>query len=170
MADSKRLRILKTLTTYLDSTIRTGSGRPYQHDLQGRVTRGRSYFGDEQSLPHINILESPDGDQDPVEAGQGIAQKSQWILLINGWVDDNPIAPTDPAHNLMADVKMALGQLLLPGSPHDRNPNYLLGGLVTDLLVEPGIVRPPDELSARAYFYLRVVVGVAERLDDPYAD
>lgn len=168
MADSKRLRILKALCDHIEDTVVPGGD--YQHDLTGRVSRGRSYFGDETPLPWVNVIEAPETDRDPFEAGQGLAQKDQWVLLINGWVDDDHAAPTDPAHNLMADVKMALGILLDPGSPHDRNPLYMLGGLIEDFRVEPGTVRPPDELSSRAYFYLRVVVGVAERLDDPYAD
>jgi hypothetical protein len=45
----------------------------------------------------------------------------------------------------------------------------MLGGAIDGLRIEPGTVRPPDETSARSYFYLRVVVDVAESLEDPYA-
>lgn len=164
MADSKRLTILKRLTAHLE-TITTANG--YQHDLQGSVYRGRSVFGDDTPLPCLSIVEALNPDREPRIAGSGITQNEDWVLPIQGWVDDDADNPTDPAHNLMADVKKALGLLIKDTYP-EPNPAYMLGGIVSSVRIEPGTVRPPDESSARAYFYLRVVVGVTEELDDPY--
>lgn len=167
MADSKRLQILKALTAHLE-TIRPVNG--YQHDLLGRVYRGRGAFGSETALPCLSILEALNPDRAPREAGAGLRIKDDWILLIQGWTDTgDENHPTDEAHNLMADVKKALGVLMNEPSPTLPNPSYMLGGIIEGLRVEPGTVRPPDETSARSYFFLRAVVEVAESLEDPYA-
>ena len=171
MADSKRLRILKALTTQIKK-VKPSNG--YTYDLSASVSRGRPYFGRETPLPWVSILESLDPDSEPFRAGQNISQKDLWVLLINGWVEEDPEAsinnPTDPAHNLMAEVKKALASIMNPGTPNNRNPDYLLGDLIEGFRMEAGTVRPPDELSAKAYFYLRVGVEVAETLTDPFAD
>lgn len=165
MADSKRLKILKALTAIIE-TVTVDNG--YQHDLEGRVSRGRVYFGRETPLPWVSILEGVNPDTAPSRAGANAVQRDSWVLLINGWAEDDPDHPSDPAHNLMADVKKALSTILDIGPDRDPNPDYMLGGLLADFAIEPGVVRPPDELSERAYFYLRVVVGVSEKLADPY--
>jgi hypothetical protein len=167
VADSKRLQILKALTAHLE-TIEVANG--YQHNLQKRIFRGRATFGSETPLPCVALIEALNPDRNPMEAGAGLQQKDSWIVLVQGWTDSGSEEhPTDEAHNLMADVKKALGKILNEGSPHNPNASYMLGGVIDGLRVEPGVVRPPDELSARAYFYLRVVIEVAETLEDPFA-
>lgn len=164
MTDSKRLTILKALTTHLQGiTVANG----YQHDLANAVYRGRLSFSEETPLPCINILEPLNPDREPRVTDGGLLQKEDWVLLIQGWVDDDDVNPTDPAHLLMADVKKRLSLLMV--EPY-RNPNpaYMLGSKVAGVFIEPGTVRPPEENSARAYFYLRVVLQVVEHLDDPY--
>lgn len=172
MTDPKRLVILKALTAHL-AAINPGNG--FQHDLTGRVFRGRSGFSSETPLPCLSILEAYNPDRSPLDAGAGLSQKDQWVLLVSGWTDydgDDTLGQepsVDAAHRLMADVKKALGSILDPGpTPHNPNPSYMLGDVIEGLRVEPGTVRPPDETSNRSYFYLRIVVEVAERLDDPY--
>jgi hypothetical protein len=167
VADSKRLVILKALTAHLQG-ITPANG--YQHDLSASVYRGRAVFSAETPLPCINIVEALNPDREPSRTSGRLCQKDDWVLLVQGWTDaeDDGEAPTDPAHLLMADVKKRLGVLLKPDGPYNANADHLLGGLVEDILVEPGTVRAPDETSSRAYFYLRVVVGVTEYLDDPY--
>jgi hypothetical protein len=167
VADSKRLQILKALTAHLEG-IQHING--YQNDLDGRVYRGRAVFGAETPLPCVTIVEALNPDRNPLEAGDGLAQKDFWILLIQGWAESGSDEhPTDEAHNLMADVKKALGKIMDSGSPHNPNPSYMLGGIIEGFRTEPGTVRPPDENSARSYFYLRAVVEVVETLEDPFA-
>lgn len=167
MADSKRLQILKALTAHLETILQING---YQHDLAGRVYRGRGLFGAETPLPCVTIMEGLNPDREPREAGNGLRIKDEWILLVQGWADSgSDLHPTDEAHNLMADVKKALGLLMREPTPTTVNPCYMLGGIIEGLRVEPGTVRPPDETSARSYFFLRVVVDVAESLEDPYA-
>lgn len=166
MADSKRLHVLKRLTTFLEGvTVANG----YDHDLTGRVSRGLAIVSSETPLPWVNIIENLNPDRDPMETGEGLIQQDDWILLLQGWVDtdEDDIYPTDKAHALMADVKRRLSRIIDPGEPTSRNPDYLLGGDIEGFLCEPGVVRPPDEISSTAYFYLRVVVKLVEHLDDP---
>jgi hypothetical protein len=90
------------------------------------------------------------------------------VLLIQGWVEDDHENPTDPAHLLMADVKKRLALAMQTDLSHIPNPLYMLGGKVVGVYVEPGTVRPADENSVRAFFFLRIVLQVVEHLDDPY--
>lgn len=164
MTDSKRLTILKALTEHLQG-ITPANG--YQHDLSAAVYRGRVAFGNDTVLPAVNILEPLNPDREPRVTDGGLLQKEDWVLLIQGWVDDDESSPTDPAHLLMADVKKRLALLMKDPYP-TANPAYMLGNKVAGVFIEPGTVRPPDENSARAFFYLRIVLSVTEHLDDPY--
>lgn len=163
MVDPKRLVVLKALCAHIEAQVRISNG--FQHDLQGRVFRGRSVFGQDDPLPMVSVLEAPRPDQNLVTAKNGV-QLDEWPLYFQGWAQDDPNNPTDPAYRLAADVKQALAMLI------DRRPEsapyYLLGDLVLDLTISPGTVRPPDQVSSWAYFYLPVTVKLKESLTDPY--
>ena len=163
MADPKRLVVLKALCAHIEAQVRISNG--FQHDLQGRVFRGRSVFGQDDPLPMVSVLEAPRPDQNLVTAKNGV-QLDDWPLYFQGWAQDDPSNPTDPAYRLAADVKQALAMLI------DRRPEsapyYLLGDLILDLTIGPGTVRPPDQVSSWAYFYLPVTVKLKESLTDPY--
>lgn len=165
MVDSNRLAAIKQLCTYLETEITEVNG--YQHTLTDKVFRGRYRFGDEDPIPMISFLEAPNADENPLTAGWSEdSQKSNWTLLLQGWVADDDTNPTDPAHNLMADVKKALGKFRLAyyeqaykGTPFDN---------VDQILIEPGVVRPADEVSNKAYFWMRVVLGFSELVSQPF--
>lgn len=174
MADTKRLLMLKALTTYLSTEITVANG--YNYTLTDHVFRGKLFYGEKTPLPAVSILDALNPDRFPRRAGeedQALApdHSELYVLLIQGWVEDDPANPTDPAHNLMGDVKKALAKLNV--GPHPIRggvfPNYRLGGLVTKVEIEPGTVRPPDDLSAKAYFYLRAAFGFYEDLSDPFS-
>lgn len=174
MDDPKRLVMLKALSNYLVSEIKTTNG--YQHNLAS-VFRGRMAIDQSVPLPVLSILDNPDPDRYPSSAGrrgfEHATQNEDYILLIQGWAKDDKINPTDPAHVLMADVRKALAKIARRGSPdsaYQPPPGvYLLGGLITDLAMEPGVVRPPTEqLSSDAFFYMRVSVGFIEDPNDPF--
>ena len=63
----------------------------------------------------------------------------------------------------MGDVKKALGKLI-----DRRNQTGIFDGLANTLSIEPGVVRPPDEQSERAYFWMRIRLEVVEMVGDPY--
>lgn len=163
MNDPFRLRVLKALTAALEE-INPAAG--YQFDLTGKVFRGRDIFGDSDPLPMVSILEAIE-EQAQITAPQASpASTGPWELLIQGFVEDDFQNPTDPAHRLMAEVKKRLVQERI----RDRQYNILgMNGQVTDLKISHGVVRPPDEVSGKAYFWLRLTLEVVENLQDPYA-
>ena len=155
MADTKRLQVLKALTTLLETVPGVQL-----------VSRGRTTFGDRDPLPRVTIVEALNPDREMQPAGDRPQQMDGWVLLLLGHAPDDRDHPTDPAHNLMGEVKKVLARIAdrAPG-----NSDYMLGGLVTRIDIEPGTVRPPDDLSMLAYFYLRVRLTVVERLFDPFS-
>lgn len=178
--DSKRLRTLKALTEHLRTEVTPANG--YEHDLsgEGAVMRGRLYHDEDAPLPGVSILDNIDPDRAPRRTGwQDMAEADTsyegWTLLVQGWVKDDKLNPTDPAFNLMADVRKALAKVLQDADAHagrpTAHPNYLLGGLIEGMTMEPGIARPPMEgVSSRAFFWMRVTLKFVEDQNDPYAD
>lgn len=167
--DPKRLKVLIALSEHISKSL-NGSA-PYTHDIGGRVYRGRGRFSEEEQVPAINILEPLNPDREPGDIGgdERVKQKEDWVLLIQGWSEDDKKNPTDPAHRLMADVKLCLSKIALEaaeGKP--ANKDFMLGGLISDFRMEPGTCRPPDEISAAAFFYMRVVLEVVESVFDPF--
>lgn len=166
MADTKRLLLLKAICDYLFAEIKTANG--YEFDLAS-VRRGKRNFGKELKLPAVAVLENfnPDRLPEPIGGFAGQKVKYDMIYLLNGWCDDSQLAPGDEdgdaAHRLMGDVKKALGKLIVP-----RNQSGFFDGLATTLAIEPGVVRPPDEQSEKAYFWLRIRLEVVEKVGDPY--
>lgn len=171
--DSKRLATLKALTSHLRGDVTLDNG--YEFDLQNGVYRGRDLFDADDALPCVSILDNVNSDRFPVRAGNndgGVGyDKSRWTILINGWVDDDHENPTDPAEQLMATVKQSLAKII--SEPHPmaagtRHANYMLGGLIAGMEIEPGTVRPPDQISAKAYFWMRVILSFVEDVSNPF--
>lgn len=163
MNDPFRLRVMKALTAALEE-INPAAG--YQFDLTGKVFRGRDIFGDSDPLPMISILEAIEEQAQLPTPAAGGASSGPWELLLQGFVEDDFVNPTDPAHRLMAEVKKRLVEERI----RDRQYNILgMDGKVADLKISHGVVRPPDEVSGKAYFWLRLTLVVVENLQDPYA-
>ena len=139
-----------------------------------RVYRGREWFGDNDPIPMVSILEEPKpADETSGQPDQAQAGEYDWGLLIQGFVDDDPQNPTDPAYRLKCDVRrrlMAERKRVIPGT---RQPDILGFGAsrnrITKITVPLGIVRPADDLSAKAYFWLPVRLRIVEHSDDPFA-
>lgn len=164
--DPLRLRILKGLTDSL-KTITPANG--YVHDLSQSVVRGVEYFGDDEPVPLVSILESPDeAFQEPAPKFSAKAA-GPWRLFVQGWVDDDKENPTDPAHILMADVKKRLGIEAKAAGYLQGEGAFGMKRAVDSISFSPGVVRPPDAISARAYFWLILHIVVVEDLTDPYS-
>lgn len=177
-----KLRVLRALTDALkEITVDNG----YESDLAdfdpgdgvdiARVYRGRAWFGENDPIPMVSILEgvSPadEVDEPPVS---GVTVEYDWPLLIQGFVQDDPLNPTDPAYVLMADVRRRLAIETKRKGAGTNMPDPLgLGvtgkNLITGLHVGPGVVRPADDVSAKAYFWLSLVLRVTDNAAEPYA-
>lgn len=174
MNDPKRLLLLKALTDFLQGEVSEANG--YQHNLKDAVFRGRFFFSKDDPVPMVSILENPDPDRYPPQAGRNGTQATQahegWTLLIQGWAKDDKENPSDPSYRLMADVQKALARLSDGGDPANLRPapkHYLLGGLVTYVRPEPGVVRPPiEQQSELMCFWMRCEFGFVEDPEDPY--
>lgn len=162
-----RLRVLQALTTLLESANPAGG---YTFDLNGKVIRGRAYFGEETPLPFISILEAPTA-LDGVDASTGGQTTVEWDILLQGFIQDDPVHPTDQAYYLMADIKKALAQERnKKAGPRMGNSNSILNmqGRVDDIVIGSGTVRPADEISATSYFWLRVTLKIVEDNSNPF--
>lgn len=169
-----RLKVLQSLTAALKE-ITPANG--YESDLSDfadsagrfaeRVYRGRDVFGASDGLPFISILE--DFRANPLDHASGgdTGAKSDWKLLIQGFVRDDPVHRTDPAYVLAADVQKALIKI--------RKDKYNILGLgetlpcVTGLKMEAPVVRPADgEVSSTSYFFLSLTLTLVEDVENPF--
>ena len=163
-----RLRILKAMTEALKE-ISPANG--YHTDVNGQVYRGRVIYGENDPLPLISILEVPIPlDQTPPPTDSEFSSGG-WEIMIQGFVTDDPENPTDPAHFFMADVKKRLAiEKRKALAMNAAQGIFGLGNFVTGLRIGAGVVRPPDEISAVAYFWLTITLDMVEDLADPYED
>ncbi len=173
MADTViRLRILQALTTLLEGTDAQGFGVLNEDgtalvDFTGKVYRGRTIFGDNDPIPMLSILEVPIPLDQVVPPPDSSYSNGSWELLIQGFAKDDPVNPTDPAHVLMAAVKKRLAV------EKKRNLDFDILGLGTfirNMNIGAGVVRPPDEVSAKAYFWLNLTLDIVEDLANPFED
>lgn len=174
MADSIRLAVLKEISNAIAAEVTPANG--YEFDLTGKVRRGKLRLTQDTVMPLVSILESPNPDLNVERpggsAGGADEQRDQWIVFLQGWVEDDFDNPTDPAHQLMASVKKSLAKLrddLVAGKYRDRPPGAQSAlCAVTNLEIDPGVVRPPNELSEKAFFWMHLIIGIVEPLDDPF--
>lgn len=176
MSDPFRLRVLKAVSASL-KTITVANG--YQHELADftdeagrpaeRVFRGRPDFGFSDPRPMVSILEHPGAIDQLLGTAASTSSKGSWALLIQGFVEDNPVHPTDPAHLLAADVVKRL-------AAEKRANHENLFGLgyrkpcVMEMQIGSPIVRPWDEgISEVAYFFLAVTLTLSEDQENPFA-
>lgn len=155
-----RLRVLTALTDALQQ-ITPAAG--YDSDLTGKVFRGRLVYGDKDPLPMVSVLEA----QTPIDhadADRESSSRCSWQLIIQGFCHDDPRHPTDRAYFLAADVTRRLAE-----ETEKVNDGDCLGfKAITGLSIGSPTVRPPDDLSAKAYFYLVLTIEMVEDLTQPY--
>lgn len=155
-----RLRVLIALTEALEEIERADG---YAYDLSGKVLRGRLVYGDKDPVPMISILET----QAPIEHAEADREeysRPSWQLIIQGFCHDNPKHPTDNAYFLAADVTRRLAV-----EAEKVNDGDCLGfEEITGFSIGSPTVRPPDDMSAKAYFYLVLTIRMVEDLAQPY--
>ncbi len=167
MPEPFRLRVQKALGARLEEITTTDGGQA----MIDRVFRGRVMFGEGDPIPMLSILEEAI-QEDPDDApAEGKAAVTTYRLMIQGFVRDDPVNPTDPAHFLMADVLVKLAEVKDESAETERVFSFPdKAPTVLSIDFGPGVVRPPDgEISAQAYFWLTVSLKLAEKYDAPYA-
>ena len=136
------------------------------------VGRGRRYYDENDPLPLVSILEEPFSFDEELAPATGQSQSDPYELIIQGFVrEEDSNNPTDGAHVLLADVKRRLA-ILKADEEFRRRRMFRLGNdanTVVSLNWDGGVVRPSDEVSAVAHFWLRVSFGISEDHDDPYS-
>lgn len=157
MPDSKRLKILKGLTTLIEATP--------GYSLTGKVWRGRRNIGDESETPCVVIFELPPDEESRADL---MVKATQWDIGIQGYVQPDKVHLTDSAHGFMAAVKQQLSQVVQYGRGGPPGPQYMLDGLLTDLALDGGLVFAPDETTDCCFFVVKLTVGLTEDLGDPY--
>lgn len=177
---SKKLAIMKALTAHLQGITPAWldlppemDGETCPYDLSTSIYRGRLTFGDEVPAPFVAIFEAP-RQLDPNGAGSGdLYNKEDWTLLIQGFVDNDELNPTDPAYDLLAWVQMRLARITTEAPNGRRGGKYpsewRLGNLQIDIRYQIPIVRPgKDDVSGTAYFYMPISVGNVTDLTMPF--
>lgn len=154
---------------------------PEDGRVRSRVVRGVALFGDDHPLPLVSILQPPH-PTDPFDAPVSATSRGlDWVLLVQGFVEDDEDNPTDPAEILMADVKQRLAKVIEAGAPSASTDDNILGlggsdspdvrgtgNAVLQMTIGNGSVRPSDELSSKAYFWLLLIVKIVENTGKPY--
>lgn len=141
-----------------------------------RVYRGRGFFGASDPCPMVAVLEPPE-DAEAVAEQPATARATPfyWRLIVQGDVPDDKENPTDPAYALLADVRRRLALERDRKDATGRLPDPLgFGGRreknrIEELSFGAGIVRPPDEISPKAYFWLGVTLKTIEDPLFPFA-
>lgn len=159
-----KLVIMQRLTAMLEQ-IPIPGGQPAA-DFTGRVYRGRIVIGGETKTPYYTILEAPKPDLAPVVAGIGSTiQTEEWQLLIQGFGVDDKLNPTDHSYYMEALARMRLSQIIAqtkqghPAYPDDYRIPYNGKTLINDLILPPGVVRPPStEVSPTAFCYIALTI------------
>lgn len=180
LLDPFRLRVLKAITAAL-KTITPANA--YQHDLADKmehgvamahVYRGRTEYGTNDPLPLVSILEHPRALEALLAPDNDSQRVGEWDLLIQGWVKDDPLNPTDPAHRLVADVIACLAKEgkrkgSSPGEPNILGLGYRMP-MVKSLAIGSPIVRPADGvISSQSNFWLTLTLELVEDAEKPFA-
>ncbi len=163
----RQLVILKRLTAHMEGMTEAAG---YGFDMVGRVYRGRTTLGAETPVPAIVILEDPRPVDGNPGGAAGLVRNTRWPLLIQGFAKEDEKHPTDPAYYLKAAVERRLAEITQEGGngrpafPHI----YRLKGLISDLVIGNGVVRPPQkDVSDTAFFWLPIGVGYAHDARNP---
>lgn len=172
MSEAFRLRVLKALTTVLERATYVDSDGVTQ-TFEGRVFRGRLRYGEKDPMPMISIIEPPIPEEPRMGGNTAPISSTPWMLLIQGFVSDDPDHPTDGAQALLAEIRRVLVEEKSRGQGNDMldlgparpvsTPNN-----VVEMQIGAGAVRPPDDISDTAYLWLYLTLKLSEDLRTPY--
>lgn len=176
-----KLRVLKALSDIIKEvnpangyTVDLSDFDPGDGAMMARVFRGRPWFGDTDPIPMVSILEPiEEADYLFTPAADADDGSYEWPLLVQGFVNDDPQHPTDPAYVMMRDVRRRLVAEkrrkkvgMNTTDPLGSSEFGLPGCRVTDMRISSGKVRPADDVSAKAYWWLVVTLSVTESAEE----
>lgn len=166
---SVQLVVLKRLTNHLAAMTEAGG---YGYDMAGRVYRGRTVLGNETPLPALTILEAAETPEGNPAGGERLVRDVTMRLLVQGFVPDDKVNPTDPAHALKAMVEKRLAEVMAEQNGRPAFPAvYHLGGLIEGLSFGIGACRPPQpNVSDKAFFWIPVNVRLVADAQSPTMD
>lgn len=160
-----RLAVIMAMQKHLEG-ITPADG--YDFDLRGKVYRNRILLGAEVQTnpPALSIMEAPRADIAVYAGEDNTWRKDHLTLLIQGIVKDDKTSNTaDQAYYLEDAVEQRLARLIAIRRETGRAlfpDEHFLGGIITSVEIAPPVVRPPEaQVSATAFFYLAVRLGVA---------
>lgn len=160
MPDAFRLVVLKQICKALEATEFEYDGNTFS--LEGNVFRGRISFGNDDPLPMLSILEPQEAPATLATQADNPASRNTWELLVQGFAKNDQRNPSDPAYNFMGAVRQELAKLTKPVD----GSNYVIpkGGsnAVTKVTIGQPVVRPPDETSSYAFFWLPLTLVLVE--------
>lgn len=172
----KELAVLMRLTELLEriapTNIDPATTLPFTNDLTGKVFRGRTVIGAQETRPYFGLLEDPKPVDGQPAGPDGVKRLVKKGLLLQGFSQDDPVNPLDPAYFLKAQAEQMLSRIIAvkqsngnPAFPED----HMLGGLLTSFTIGTGVVRPSDpNVSPTAFFYMPLVVGMVTDATQPY--
>lgn len=143
------------------------------YNLADSVYRGRLTFGDEVELEFLALMEAP-RQLNPNGGGlANLTQDEEWTLLIQGFGKEDRVHPTDPAYNLLSWVQKRMSMVSEENKNGARGGVYpevwRFGNTIGEVRYQIPIVRPgQDDVSAAAYFYMPISVGIVTDLTNPF--
>lgn len=168
-----RLQVLDRLTDLI-RTVTPANGFFYDLSAEEAVVRGRLFIGDDEPVPMVALNEPPLAIEQIRSAPQNPNSAGDWDILIQGWAKTSlgENGGTDNAYVLAAEVRQVLASEKKkpsgrPGS--GSGPDFLgFGPKILDMRVGAPVVRPPDETSAKACFYLILTLQISEDMTKPF--
>jgi hypothetical protein len=166
-----RVRVILALEAALEE-ISIADG--YSKDMAGAVLWGRVRYDEQDPLPMISLLEPPVPPEWSNSLGPKVVGEGNWPLLVQGFVKDDFARPTEEAYFLAADAKRRLaiekqrdrGQDIFGMGPRNNNGS---GNAVLDMFIGSEVIRPSDEQSGKAFFWLPLTLKIAENHLQPYS-
>lgn len=168
-----RLQVLDALTALIRQV---SPANDFHHDLSAEetVVRGRLFIGDDEPVPMVAINEPPLAIERVRGAPRNPNDTGEWDILIQGWAKNslNDYSGTDNAYILAAEVRQVLAseKTKASGRPGSGLGNNLLGfgTRISDMRIGAPVVRPPDETSAKACFYIVLTLQISEDMTKPF--
>lgn len=162
MVEPVRLTVLKKLTEHLEG-VSVANG--YNFDLKDAVFRGRTLYGDSDPVDMVSIIEDPRQDEGIFVGENFLNRYDHWTLFIQGRCAGTGEHTIDNGYFLANDLEIRLRELVAvdSGSGFPKYKTlYMMGGLITDLVIGQSVVRlPQDSTSANCFVFLPIKVGLA---------